>query len=175
MKRRWISIVLLWTWAATVPAADTGYVIRATDLKAKPYLDADTMIRLPDRSPVEILVREGPWMQVKAQSKTGYVRMLQVRLNVSESAQVRKPPASSPVVTAANRPSGSRPIVTTGVRGFDEQGLKDAQPDPAAFALMVSFAATRQQAQQFAQASPLNPRSLPYYAETGKPLKEAKR
>lgn len=172
MKRRWIGIALLWTWTAA--AADIGYVIRATDLKAKPYLDADTMTRLPERSAVEILVREGPWMQVKAQNKTGYVRMLQVRLSVSESAQVRKSPASSPVVTAANRPSGSRPTVTTGVRGFDEQGLKDAQPDPAAFALMVSFAATRPQAQQFAQASPLAPRSVPYYSEAGKPMKEGK-
>jgi hypothetical protein len=73
-----------------------------------------------------------------------------------------------------NRPGGSRPIVTTGVRGFDEQGLKDAQPDPAAFALMVSFAATKPQAQQFAQSSPLTPRSLPYYSDAGKPMKEGK-
>jgi hypothetical protein len=174
MKRRWISIVLLWAWASAVLAADTGYVIRATDLKAKPYLDADTMTRLPEKSAVEILVREGPWMQVKTQGTTGYVRMLQVRLNVSASAQVRESPASSPVVTAVHRPSGSRPTVTTGVRGFDEQGLKDAQPDPAAFALMVSFAATKPQAQQFAQASPLAPRSVPYYSEAGKPMKEGK-
>jgi hypothetical protein len=174
MKRRWISIVLLWTWATTAWAADTGYVIRATDLKAKPYLDADTMTRLPERGAVEILVRAGPWMQVKAQGKTGYVRMLQVRLTASESAQTRSSPTTSPVVAAVNRPSGSRPTVTTGVRGFDEQGLKDAQPDPAAFALMVSFAVTRPQAQQFAQATPLAPRSVPYYSEAGKPMKEGK-
>ncbi len=170
MKRRWISIVLLWTWATTALAADTGYVIRATDLKAKPYLDADTMTKLPERSAVEILAREGPWMQVKAQGKTGYVRMLQVRLNATEPAPTR----SSPVVAAVHRPSGGRPTVTTGVRGFDEQGLKDAQPDPAAFALMASFAASKPQAQQFAQASPLAPRSLPYYSEAGKPVKEGK-
>ena len=174
MMRRWMAIALLWTCVAAVQAADTGYVIRTTDLKAKPYLDADTMSKLPEKSAVEILVREGPWMQVKAQGKTGYVRMLQVRLNVTESAQVRSLPATAPVVIAANRPSGGRPTVTTGVRGFDEQGLKDAQPDPAAFALMVSFAATRPQAQQFAQASPLPPRSLPYYSEAGKPMKEGK-
>jgi hypothetical protein len=175
MKIRWTSIVLLWTWAACGLAADSGYVIRATDLKAKPYLDSDTMTKLPEKTPVEILTRQGPWMQVKAQDKTGYVRMLQVRLSVSDSAQARtSSAATSPVVTAAGRPAGSRPTVTTGVRGFDEQGLKDAQPDPAAFEVMVGFAATRQQAQQFAQASPLTPRSVPYYSETGKPIKEGK-
>lgn len=174
MKRRWISMVLLWTWATTALAADTGYVIRATDLKAKPYLDADTTAKLPERSAVEILVRQGPWMQVKAQGKTGYVRMLQVRLNAGESAQMRNVPGSAPVVIAANRPAGSRPTVTTGVRGFDEQGLKDAQPDPAAFALMVSYAATGPQARQFAQASPLAARSVPYYSEGGKPMQESK-
>jgi hypothetical protein len=175
MKIRWISIVLLWTWTAAAVAADTGYVIRATDLKAKPYLDADTMTKLPEKTAVEIHIREGPWMQVKAQGKTGYVRMLQVRLNVSDSAQARSSSAATPpVVTATNRPAGGRPTVTTGVRGFDEQGLKDAQPDPAAFELMVGFAATRQQAQQFARASPLSSRSVPYYSETGKPIKEGK-
>jgi len=175
MKIRWISIALLWTWSAVALAADGGYVIRATDLKAKPYLDADTMTKLAEKTAVEILVRQGPWMQVKTQGKTGYVRMLQVRLNVTDGAQARTSSApASPVTTAASRPAGGRPTVTTGVRGFDEQGLKDAQPDPAAFELMVGFAATRQQAQQFAQTSPLTPRGVPYYSETGKPIKEGK-
>jgi hypothetical protein len=175
MTRRWISIALLWAWPAWALAADTGYVIRATDLKAKPYLDADTMTKLTEKTAVEILIREGPWMQVKAQGKTGYVRMLQVRLNVTDFTQARASSAATPpVITAANRPGGSRPTVTSGVRGFDEQGLKNAQPDPAAFERMVSFAATKQQAQQFAQTSPLSSRSVPYYSETGKPIKEAK-
>jgi hypothetical protein len=175
MKLCWRSIALMWTCTTCALAADTGYVIRATDLKAKPYLDANTTIRLPEKTAVEILIRQGPWMQVKTNGKTGYVRMLQVRLNVTDGVQTRtSTAASAPVITAANRPAGSRPTVTTGVRGFDEVGLKNAQPDPAAFARMVGFAATQQQAEQFAQATPLAPRGIPYYSENGKPIKEVK-
>jgi len=175
MKLCWISIAVMWSCATSALAADTGYVIRATDLKAKPYLDADTMTRLPEKTAVEILIRQGPWMQVKTNGKTGFVRMLQVRLHVTDGVQARASSAgTAPVTTAASRSTGSRPTVTTGVRGFDEVGLKNAQPDPAAFERMVGFAATQQQAQQFAQATPLAPRGIPYYGETGKPIKEAK-
>ena len=173
MRKYSASAVLLTLWAALAGAADTGFLLKATDLKLKPFLDADTLARLPEKSAVEIVGREGPWMLVKAQGKQGYVRMLQVRLAVSDTMLARAPAASRPAPVGA-RPAGTTPIVTTGVRGFDEQGLKDAQPDPAAFALMVSFAANKDQAQQFAQRSPLNARVLPYYGENGKPLKESK-
>jgi hypothetical protein len=174
MSIRWGLVAALSLCAATA-AAETGYVIRTTDLKARPYLDAETTIKLPEKTPVEILLRQGPWMQVKAQGKTGYVRMLQVRMNLTESAQARAAANPAPrTVTAANRPAGTRPTVTTGVRGFDEQGLKDAQPDPAAFERMASFAASREQAQQFAQKTPLPARSVPYYNEDGKAMEEGK-
>jgi len=176
MKTRWALIALTALWAAIASAAETGYVIRVTDLKAKPFLDADTMVKLPEKTQVEILVRQGPWMQVKTQGKTGYVRMLQVRLNVTDEAQARASSSSTTptVVSAVNRPAGTSPTVTTGVRGFDEQGLKNAEPDPVAYERMVGYAVTREQAQQFARGSPLVARPVPYYGEDGKSLKEAK-
>jgi hypothetical protein len=159
-------------WSAGAWAGETGYVIRATDLKAKPFLDADTLTKLPEKSQVEILARQGPWMQVKAQGKTGYVRMLQVRMNVTGEVQASSSSAPQ-VVSAVSRPAGASPTVTTGVRGFDEQGLKNAEPDPEAFARAASFAVSREQAQQFARSSPLEPRKVPYYSADGKPLEEA--
>jgi hypothetical protein len=173
MTRYWASAILFTLWAALAGAADIGYLLKATDLKLKPFLDAETLVRLPEKTAVEIVAREGPWMLVKADGKQGYVRMLQVRLALSDTMLARAPATSRPAPSAA-RPAGTAPIVTTGVRGFDEQGLKDAQPDPAAFALMVSFAASHDQAQQFAQGSPLSARAVPYYGENGKPLKGAK-
>lgn len=175
MRTTWAVLPLGLVLATQAVAAETGYVIRATDLKAKPFLDAGTIVKLPEKTPVEIMVRQGPWMQVKAHGKTGYVRMLQVRLNVTGSAQARASTSAPPTITAANRPAGTSPTVTTGVRGFDEQGLKNAQPDPAAFERMASYALNREQAQIFAQKSPLAARSVPYYSEGGKPLKEGKK
>jgi hypothetical protein len=158
-------------WSAAAGAAETGYVIRVTDLKAKPFLDADTLAKLPDKTQVEILARQGPWMQVKALGKTGYVRMLQVRLNVTGEAQASPSPVPQ-VVSAVTRPAGASPTVTTGVRGFDEQGLKNAEPDREAFERMAGYAVSREQAQQFARSSPLEARNVPYYGADGKPLEE---
>jgi hypothetical protein len=171
MIKHWSIALLAASWAAAAAAADTGYLLKAADLKSKPFLDADTLVRLPEKTALEIVAREGPWMLVKADGKQGYVRLLQVRLAVSDSMLAAAPAAARPGPSAA-RPAGTAPIVTTGVRGFDEQGLKDAEPDPAAFALMVSFAASKGQAQQFAQASPLAARAMPYYGVNGKPVKE---
>ena len=174
MMKHWAAALLAASWVTLAAAADTGYLLKSADLKSKPFLDAETLVRLPEKTALEIVAREGPWMRVKADGKPGYVRLLQVRLAVSDTMLARAPAASRPGATAT-RPAGTAPIVTTGVRGFDEQGLKDARPDPAAFALMVSFAASRAEALQFAQRTPLAARPVPYYSENGKSIKEAGR
>lgn len=162
-------LLMLWAGVGAVQAAETGFMLRETDLKAKPFLDAQAVTRLPERAPVEVISRQGPWMQVKYKGKQGYVRMLQVRLTLSDTALARAPaaPASS---GGRVRPYGE-PTVTTGVRGFDEQDLENAEPAPEQYKEMVSYAATVRQAQQFAQQGQLAPRALPYYDEDGKAIK----
>jgi hypothetical protein len=172
MTTRWAIVLPLMLCAGLAGAAENGYVLKVTDLKSKPFLDAETVVKLPEKTPVQIVARQGPWMQVKVQGKQGYVRMLQVRLNLTVVARA---PATTGSLPTANRPAGTSPIVTTGVRGFDEQGLKDAQPDPAAFERMVSYTIAADQAQHFAQRGELVARAVPYYAEDGKRMKEAKR
>ena len=168
-----LAITLLAALACVVPAqaAENAKVLRPTDLKVKPFLDADNVIRLPERAAVEVIAHQGPWMQVRYQGKQGYVRMLQVRLDVDETVSARAP-AAAPTVS---RPSSSAsPTVTTGVRGFDEPAPKDAEPNPEQFKLMASFAVSAQQAVQFAEKSPLTARKVPYFDENGKPTKGGK-
>jgi hypothetical protein len=159
-------------WCLPALGAETGTMLRNADLKSKPFLDAETLTKLPERAPVEVLARQGPWMQVRYQGKQGYVRMLQVRLDLSDTALARAPATSSS--GAISRPSSGAPMVTTGVRGFDEQALMDAEPAPEQFELMVSYAATAEQAIKFAQSTPLAARTVPYYDAAGKPIKGGK-
>ena len=177
---RWGLLVPLFLWAFASIAAEMGYVLRTTDLKAKPFLDADTIAKLPEKTQVEVVTRQGPWMQVKVKDndkdRVGFVRMLQVRLNVTGNALVGASTGSTAttVATAVTRPASSSPTVTTGVRGFDEVGLKNAKPAPAEFDKMAGFAVSAEQAQQYARNGQLAPRSVPYYSEDGKPLKDVK-
>jgi hypothetical protein len=171
--RTWLWLVAVLLAAGASEAAEIGYALRAIDLKAKPFLDADTIAKLPEKAELEIILRQGAWMQVKTKDKQlGYVRLLQVRLGAVASPQdpggyvsVNAPPAGTP------RPTTTA-SVTTGVRGFSEAELKAAQPNKAEFEKMKSFAATSSQAVAFAAATPLAARTVPYYGPDGKPLKD---
>jgi hypothetical protein len=74
-------VALLAFLIPTAYAAETGYTLKATEVKDKPFLDANTLATLPEKTTVEILTRQGAWMQIKtADAKQGWIRMLSVRL-----------------------------------------------------------------------------------------------
>ena len=65
-------------------AADRGVVIRAGDIKTAPFIDAGSAGPVAANEPVTIVDRKGGWMQVQATGKTGWIRMLNVRLASAE-------------------------------------------------------------------------------------------
>ncbi len=156
-------------------AAETGYTLKATEVKDNPFLDAVTLVTLAEKTTVEILNRSGAWMKVKSpDGKQGWIRMLSVRLGTPG----QKPPGGGSLLSAlgfANRPrpAGSS-TVTTGVRGFSEEDLAAAKPNPAELEKMKSFAATSAQAAQLAETGKLKAARAVYFDEKGKPLKEKK-
>jgi hypothetical protein len=172
--RRWI---LLWlapalAIAAAAPVIETGSTLRPVDLKSKPFLDADTVAKLPERADLVIVTRQGPWMQVKTKdNKTGYVRLLQVRLNASDSMLAARPATDRTVAVASPLPGPSSATTTTGVRGFSEEDLKASKPNKAEYDKMKSLAVPVEQVVAMAASSQLAARSVPYYGEDGKPLK----
>jgi hypothetical protein len=147
-------------------------MLRNADLKARPFLDADTLARLPERAPVEVIKQQGAWLQVKVHNQQGFVRLLQVRLNVSERTLAAATPA--PVTPVTPRPSGAGPTVTSGVRGFDEVALKGAQPNPEELKKMQGFAASAERARQFAEQGQVAARQIAYFDPAGKPMKGGK-
>ena len=160
MKKLWVIGMMLLCGMAQ--AAETAYMVRATELKAKPFADAETLATLEEQSKVEVLTRQASWMQVKAAAGTGWVKMLSVRLG-SPGAQPGKSSDSGLgklFNLAATGSSGS--TVTTGVRGLSEEQLKNAKPNPEAFKAMQGFAAKKDDAQKFAKAGKLKAEKLDY-------------
>jgi len=156
-------------------AAETGYTLRATEVKDKPFLDAETLVTLPEKTTVEIVTRQGAWMQVKAKDlKSGWVRMLSVRLGSPD----QKTQSSGNLLSAIG--IGSRPrttstsTVTTGVRGFSEEDLAKATPNPAEVEKMKGYSAAPAEATEFAKAGSLAAQQVAYFDENGKPLKVKK-
>ena len=161
---------------ATAHAAETGYTLKATDVKDNPFLDATTVATLPEKTTVEIVTRQGAWMKVRTTDakQQGWIRMLSVRLgNPDQKPQSGGNLLSSLGISSRPRPS-TNSTVTTGVRGFSEEDLANAKPNAAEVEKLQSFAATPEEAAKLAMSGKLAATQVAYFDENGKPLKEKK-
>jgi Bacterial SH3 domain len=172
--RAWLAAALVLFLPAAY-AAESGYTLKATVLKDKPFLDAVTVVTLPEKTPVEIVTRQGAWMQIRTKDKQqGWVRMLSVRLGSPD----QKPRGGGNLLSAigiGNRPrTSTTATVTTGVRGFSEEDLAKAAPNAAELEKMKGFAATIAETAKLAETGKLAATPIAYFDESGKPLKEKK-
>lgn len=148
---RWI-VALLFAAACGLAQAQTAYTVRTTDLKAKPYTDADTLATLPQQSAVEIIGRRGSWNQVKAGNATGWVKLLSLRV-AGGQRQSGDSGFKSLFSMASTGSSGS--TMTTGVRGLSEEKLHNPHPNPQALQELKGQAVGKAEAQQFAASGKL--------------------
>ncbi len=159
MKKLSISLLLL-VVSSSAWAGDAAYTIRATELKAKPYGDAQTLRSLPPRTKVEVLKRQSSWTQVKAGTTSGWVKMLSLQLEASATGRRSDNGLSALFNVAATGRGGS--TVTTGVRGLSEEQLKTAQPNPQALRAAKKYAVSRSEAERFAEEGKLQSHDVSY-------------
>ncbi len=140
-------------------AAETGTLLKADPLRAEPFGDAKTLATLAVGDKVEILKKEGGWLQVKAKKGTGWVRMLSVRRG--ETAQ--KPGAATGVLSLASGRAGTGKVVaTTGIRGLNEEELKTATFNEVELKLAESYGTSKADAKKFAAQGKLSARPIDY-------------
>jgi hypothetical protein len=154
--------------AAFPAAAEEGAVIRADELKAMPFIDAATSAKVAANQPVTIVSRKGGWIEVRVGGQTGWLRMLNVRL---QGASGPAPGQANVRSASLLRTGSSGKTVTTGIKGLGEEDLKNAAPDPAQLAELASFAVPASEASANAQASGLVEQQVDFVDEKGKPVK----
>ncbi|HLP97837.1 MAG TPA: SH3 domain-containing protein [Sideroxyarcus sp.] len=159
MSRLFLFCVLL-GFASAPWAADFARTIRVTELKAKPYSDAQTLESLAPRSRVEVLKRQSGWTQVKTAASTGWVKMLSLQLETAAQNKRGDSGLGALFNVASTGRSGS--TVTTGVRGLSEEQLKNAKPDAQALQAAKRNAVSPQEARQFAAEGKLQAQSVGY-------------
>ena len=155
-----VALCLLLGCVPAVCAGELAYTIRPTELKDKPYSDAQTLTTLPPRSQVEILTRQSSWTQVKSPSFKGWVKMLSLRLEASGQNKRGDNGLSALFNVASTGRSNS--TVTTGIRGLSEEQLKNTKPNPQALQAAKRYAVDRQEAQRFAAEGKLQAHSVGY-------------
>lgn len=142
-------------------AGEPAYLVRATELKAKPFLDSATLANLAENRKVEMLLRQSSWTQVKSEGTTGWVKMLSLRLG-DPAAPKKSGDSGMGALFSAAATGNSGSTTTTGVKGVTEENLKNAQPNPQALKTVQTYSVNKTDAQQFAKAGKLTPQKLEY-------------
>jgi len=149
-------LALAWMLAQAEPAV----TLKAVDLKETAAADAKTVAQLPANATVELVRREGAWVQLSSGKDTGWAKLFDIRLASAQTAPAKSSGANS-LGQVLGLASGQRSAsVTTGVRGLDEDSLENAKPNPQEFQKLVGFQVTKQQAEKFAAAGELKPKEV---------------
>lgn len=143
-----LGLLALPAWAAP------GTMIKDEELKSAPSASATRLATVARGSTVEILARQGGWTQIRAAGRTGWVRILAVRSNVSTGS------AADIAALASKR--DSQVVAVAGVRGLNEEELKSARFDARELQLLERYRVGDAEAMGFARAANLNRRQVPY-------------
>ncbi|WP_028449503.1 hypothetical protein [Chitinibacter tainanensis] len=110
---------------SALAAAESGTVIRKTDLRDKPFLDAKVLAPVATDTQVDIRGRKGAWMEVRLPNgQQGWIKLLNVRTSSGQTS-------SSAALSNVLRTGSSGKTVTTGVKGLTAEQINNASPNPA--------------------------------------------
>lgn len=150
---------------AAALAAEKGLIIRAGDLMAQPFIDAAKSGPLAADQPVDIVERKGGWMRVEAGGQSGWVRTLNVRLAGLGGAPAPAGNRGTPLSLLRTGSTGR--TVTTGVKGMDEEDIRNAAPNYAELDKLAALGVEPAEAQDNARASDLKENQIAYLNPKG--------
>jgi hypothetical protein len=149
MRSRVFLVLLLAAPAFGAHAGDTDYVPKAIDLLDRPAADAKPVAQLVKQQSVEVISRNGSWANVRAGARSGWIRMIDVRLNAAASRQIA---AVARIKSASD----------SGIRGFSEEELLAGTPSRSELDKLKLFGVAAKDAAGFARSAGLKPRRQDY-------------
>jgi len=156
---KWVVTTFLLLALQPVLAAESGTALKADAIKKEPYSDAQSVGTLGVGDKVNILKKDGGWLNVTSAKGSGWVRMLSIRKG---DAKKEKGVLDSFKGLASGRAGTGKVVATTGVRGLNEEELKAASFDAKELSLAESYLTSKADAQSFANQGKLKPRSFDY-------------
>ncbi|MDR4492836.1 MAG: SH3 domain-containing protein [Nitrospirales bacterium] len=143
-------------------AADPGVAVRSCEVMSDPFKDARVVASLKEGEALDILKRKGGWLQVSAKGKTGWVRMLYIRRGASGEKALAVKEASGMLGLATGRAGSGNVVAATGVRGLDEEELKEAEFNEKELQKLKTYLTSKKDAQHFAKQAELNIQTVPF-------------
>jgi hypothetical protein len=146
-----IAALALCVTAASALAAP-GTVLRNEKLYSQPRSSATVAANLAKGSSVNILSKQGGWLRVSAGKYTGWMRLLSVRAG---AGGLSGGGIGDVVGAATTRSDPSRVVAVAGLRGLNDEELKQAQFNANELARLDAWNVTATQARSFASQSGL--------------------
>lgn len=147
-------------------ASEQGVVLRSCQMLSDHFKDAQVVASLNEGDTVEILNRKGGWLEVSGQGQTGWVRMLSIRRGAPGAKASAATEASDVLDMASGRAGSGNIMAATGVRGLDEEELKEAEFNEKELEALTSYGSSPQDAWHFAEEAGLAKQTVPYLRPT---------
>ncbi|MDP3537627.1 MAG: SH3 domain-containing protein [Azonexus sp.] len=140
--------------SASCLADSPGTLIRSSELKSQPFIDADALASLPESTSLTVLGTQGGWIQVKTvDGKAGWVRLLNVRIGKPEEPATIKKTISQ--IGGVVRTGTTKSAATTGVKGLSKEDIRDSKPNPMEIRRLEAFKAKPADVEKFATSRKL--------------------
>ncbi len=156
------AVLLCMLMSFSAMAAESGVALKADEIRAEPFGDAKPLAKLSVNDKVEILGKNGGWLQVKSAKGKGWVRMLSIRKGDAKKGGNE---AAGLLGMSSGRAGTGKIVATTGIRGLNEEELKAAKFNAEEVKLAESYAVSKSQAQQFASEGKLVARKFEHLPE----------
>lgn len=141
-----VSALLLCVSAASAWAAP-GTVLRNDKLYSEPSSGSTVAASVAKGASVNIITKQGGWLRVTAGSATGWIRLLSVRAG---EGGLGGSGVGDVLGAATTRSDPSRVVAVAGLRGLNDEDLKQAKFNADELARLEALEVSASQAQSFA-------------------------
>lgn len=149
---------LLLCAAAASALAAPGTVLRNEKLYRQPSASSPVAGSAAKGSSVNILAKQGGWLRVTAGQSTGWIRLLSVRAGAGGLGGAG---LGDVVGAATTRSNPSRVVAVAGLRGLNDEDLKQAKFNADELGRLDAWGVTAAQARSFAGQSGLAAINVP--------------
>lgn len=146
-----IAAVLLCMASASALAA-SGTVLRSEKIYSQPSSGSKVTANVAKGATVNILAKQGGWLRVSAGNSTGWMRLLSVRAG---AGGLSGSGVGDVLGAATTRSDPSRVVAVAGLRGLNDEELKQAKFNADELARLNTWNVTETQTRSFASQSGL--------------------
>ena len=161
----WLSAMILAFAMPGAVLAEPVTMERDSVVYAEPRAGAGVAGNLGKGAAAETVTRQGGWLQVKAGEVTGWVYSFNVRFGAVGAGSGEGSGAGSALGRIFAPRQRVNVTATIGIRGLEEEDLKQARFDEAQMRQLDGFAATREQAAARAASTGLDAVQVEYLGQ----------